>query len=210
MNMTVENDKNVNIDGSRTTTIGRLQDDTVTGDATFLYKAKRTTTVNGLETANLNAHQTVNIKGGRDLTIIDGGDKIDITGNQSFKLDGAQTQDITQTQHVTVKGNQTLDITEGQQTSTINKGQTVNITAGGQHHHHRRRANHYGHRRRSNADGGGWRPDHRHHGECQRNLQNDQQTTISGSLTITAKPSTLPARTACLFRRPPERQLPWL
>ncbi|MBX9332699.1 type VI secretion system tip protein VgrG, partial [Serratia marcescens] len=133
MNMTVENDKNVNIDGSRTTTIGRLQDDTVTGDATFLYKAKRTTTVNGLETANLNAHQTVNIKGGRDLTIIDGGDKIDITGNQSFKLDGAQTQDITQTQHVTVKGNQTLDITEGQQTSTINKGQTVNITAGGQH-----------------------------------------------------------------------------
>ena len=188
MNMTVENDKNVNIDGSRTTTIGRLQDDTVTGDATFLYKAKRTTTVNGLETANLNAHQTVNIKGGRDLTIIDGGDKIDITGNQSFKLDGAQTQDITQTQHVTVKGNQTLDITEGQQTSTINKGQTVNITAGGQH----TTITAGGQTTTVTAGGqtltveaGGQTTDIT--GNVKETYKNDQQTTISGSLTITAK-----------------------
>ncbi|MEG7475691.1 type VI secretion system Vgr family protein, partial [Serratia marcescens] len=188
MNMTVENDKNVNIDGSRTTTIGRLQDDTVTGDATFLYKAKRTTTVNGLETANLNAHQTVNIKGGRDLTIIDGGDKIDITGNRSFNLDGPQTKDSTQTQHVRWKGKQTPDITEGQQTSTINKGQTVNITAGGQH----TTITAGGQTTTVTAGGqtltveaGGQTTDIT--GNVKETYKNDQQTTISGSLTITAK-----------------------
>lgn len=179
MNMTVENDKNVNIDGSRTTTIGRKQDDTVTGDATFLYKAKRTTTVDGLETANLNAHQTVNIKGGRDLTIIDGGDKIDITGNQSFKLDGAQTQNITQTQHVTVKGNQTLDITEGQQTSTIKQGQTVNITSGGQH------TTITAGGQELTVKGGGQTATVT--GNVTETYKNDQSTTITGTLTIKAK-----------------------
>lgn len=179
MNMTVENDKNVNIDGSRTTIIGRQQDDTVTGDATFLYKAKRTTTVNGLETANLNAHQTVNIKGGRDLTIIDGGDKIDITGNQSFKLDGAQTQNITQTQHVTVKGNQTLDITEGQQTSTIKQGQTVNITSGGQH------TTISAGGQELTIKGGGQTATVT--GNVTETYKNDQSTTITGTLTIKAK-----------------------
>lgn len=179
MNMTVENDKNVNIDGSRTTTIGRQQDDTVTGDATFLYKAKRTTTVNGLDTANLNAHQTVNIKGGRDLTIIDGGDKIDITGNQSFKLDGAQTQNITQTQHVTVKGNQTLDITEGQQTSTIKQGQTVNITAGGQH------TTITAGGQVLTIEAGGQTATVT--GDVTETYNNNQNTTITGTLTIKAK-----------------------
>lgn len=45
MKVSVENDQQVNIDGNRTTTILKQQQDEVTGNATFHYKGKRTTTV---------------------------------------------------------------------------------------------------------------------------------------------------------------------
>ena len=51
MNISVEN-KTVSIDGCRTTKIGKDQSDEITGDATFHYKQKRTTTVDDVELKN--------------------------------------------------------------------------------------------------------------------------------------------------------------
>ncbi len=40
MNISVENDKAVNIDGHRTTKIGKTQNDEVVGDASFYYQCE--------------------------------------------------------------------------------------------------------------------------------------------------------------------------
>ncbi|KTR62496.1 ImpA family type VI secretion-associated protein, partial [Pantoea ananatis] len=102
MNISVENDKTVAIDGSRTTTIGKEQSDEVTGDATFHYKQKRTTTVDQLESNIFNNGESTEIKNGRKLNLKSGGDESDITGGQKLNLSG--------TREVTISNGDVLNI----------------------------------------------------------------------------------------------------
>ena len=76
--VSVENNKTVNADGNRTTTILKEQKDDVTGDASFYYRAKGTTTVEQDEITTFNNSQTETIKNGRTLNIISGGDNVTI------------------------------------------------------------------------------------------------------------------------------------
>ncbi|MGO4742356.1 type VI secretion system Vgr family protein [Serratia quinivorans] len=123
MNMTVENDKNVKIDGSRFTQIGQLQDHQVVGNATFLFGSLRNTTVTGPETAFYNSGQTVNIKAGRNFTIHDGGDKVNISGNQEILLKGNRNH--------TIEEKQTTLVKKGMETTVEQHGQSTRIDAGG-------------------------------------------------------------------------------
>ncbi|WP_340608872.1 type VI secretion system Vgr family protein [Xenorhabdus bharatensis] len=96
MNISVEKDKTVKIDGKRTTEIKKEQTDTVTGKASFTYKDNRDTTVNGKDTLTIDKGQQRTIKKGRN-TEIDGGDTYKLTGNLTAKIDGNWTQNITGT-----------------------------------------------------------------------------------------------------------------
>ncbi|EOU3685558.1 type VI secretion system Vgr family protein, partial [Cronobacter turicensis] len=111
MNISVENDKTVTIDGSRTTTIGREQKDEVTGDASFYYGKKRTTTVEDVETRTLNNSEITKINNGRKLEITSGGDESKITGNATLHLDGdkKETVDGKKEEHVTGAVNVKID-----------------------------------------------------------------------------------------------------
>ncbi|WP_232092529.1 type VI secretion system Vgr family protein [Serratia ureilytica] len=122
MNMTVENDKNVNIDGSRFTRIGKTQDHQVIGNATFLFGSMRNTTVTGPETATFNSGQQVGIKAGRKFTIHDGGDNVNITGDQTILLKGNR--------HHTIENKQTQLIKQGQDTTIEQYGQSTKIETG--------------------------------------------------------------------------------
>ncbi|WP_234007062.1 type VI secretion system Vgr family protein, partial [Cronobacter turicensis] len=111
MNISVENDKTVTIDGSRTTTIGCEQKDEVTGDASFYYGKKRTTTVEDVETRTLNNSEITKINNGRKLEITSGGDESKITGNATLHLDGdkKETVDGKKEEHVTGAVNVKID-----------------------------------------------------------------------------------------------------
>ncbi|EOC1289380.1 type VI secretion system tip protein VgrG [Cronobacter muytjensii] len=111
MNISVENDKTVAIDGSRTTTIGREQKDEVTGDASFHYGKTRTTTVEDVETRTLNNSEITKINNGRKLEITSGGDESKITGNATLHLDGdkKETVDGKKEEHVTGTVNVKID-----------------------------------------------------------------------------------------------------
>lgn len=122
MNMTVENDKNVNIDGNRFTRIGKTQDHQVIGNATFLFGSMRNTTVTGPETATFNSGQQVGIKAGRQFTIHDGGDNVNITGDQTILLKGNR--------HHTIENKQTQLIKQGQDTTIEQYGQSTKIETG--------------------------------------------------------------------------------
>ncbi|MDF7680753.1 phage baseplate assembly protein V [Enterobacteriaceae bacterium ESL0689] len=74
MRVSVENDQAVSIDGSRTTVILKEQQDDVTGDGIFYYRAKRATQVDQEETSVFNNSQTETIKNGREINITSGGD----------------------------------------------------------------------------------------------------------------------------------------
>ena len=116
MNISVENDKTVSIDGCRTTKIGKDQSDEITGDATFHYKQKRTTTVDGVETKTFNNGENTKITDGRKLDVLSGGDKTTI-------IDGRQT---------TITGKDSLLIKNGGLKQTIESGGLdVTINAGG-------------------------------------------------------------------------------
>ncbi|EOY5465159.1 type VI secretion system Vgr family protein [Cronobacter turicensis] len=111
MNISVENDKTVTIDGSRTTTIGCEQKDEVTGDASFYYGKKRTTTVEDVETRTLNNSEITKINNGCKLEITSGGDESKITGNATLHLDGdkKETVDGKKEEHVTGAVNVKID-----------------------------------------------------------------------------------------------------
>ncbi|CCJ91493.1 type VI secretion system tip protein VgrG [Cronobacter turicensis] len=89
MNISVENDKAINIDGHRLTKIGKTQSDEVVGDASFYYQAKRTTIVDKEETATFNQGQATLISNGRKLKITDGGDVSNIIGNVATLIEGS-------------------------------------------------------------------------------------------------------------------------
>ena len=122
LKVSVENDKTVNVDGNRTTTILKEQKDDVTGDASFYYRAKRTTTVDQEETTTFNNSQTETIKNGRKLNIISGGDTVNIKEGRITDVEG------TDLHHVTELVTEKFD---GGLNTTIAKGVALNITSNG-------------------------------------------------------------------------------
>ena len=123
MMVSVENDQTVNIDGNRTTTIKKTQTDEVRQDATFYYKAKRTTTVDDVEAKSFNNSEITSIKNGRKLTIENDGDESSITGDRKLILNGNNSREIS--------GNDTTHI-KGMHDKTIDSGERITITSGGQ------------------------------------------------------------------------------
>lgn len=94
MNISVEKDKKVTIDGNRTTEIKKQQKDTVKGDANFTYKANHETTIEGKDTLTIKKGQHETIKNGRK-TEIDGGDTYKLKGKLDAKINGDWVQNIT-------------------------------------------------------------------------------------------------------------------
>ncbi|CDG17748.1 type VI secretion system Vgr family protein [Xenorhabdus doucetiae] len=94
MNISVEKDKKVTIDGNRTTEIKKQQKDTVTGNASFTYKANHETTISGKDTLTVESGQQETIKDGRK-TEINGGDTYKVNGDLKATINGNWVQDIT-------------------------------------------------------------------------------------------------------------------
>ncbi|EOC1351346.1 type VI secretion system Vgr family protein [Cronobacter dublinensis] len=134
MNISVENDKAVNIDGHRTTKIGKTQNDEVVGDASFYYQAKRTTTVDKEETATFNQGTTTTISKGRKLTITDSGDVSDIKGNVTTTIDGSVNTKIKNGwQYLTLEdGSMWVKISTGGRGVEIQNGDELLVHSGGQ------------------------------------------------------------------------------
>ncbi|RCX01456.1 MULTISPECIES: type VI secretion system Vgr family protein [Kosakonia] len=136
MKVSVENDKTVNIDGNRTTTILKEQKDDVTGDASFYYRAKRTTTVDEAETTTFNNSQTETIKNGRTLNITSGGDVVtvkegritEVEGTESHHVTGLVTEKFDSGQMTTIEGGLTVDVNSGNWTQNVNGG-TITISS---------------------------------------------------------------------------------
>ncbi|MDC6108672.1 type VI secretion system Vgr family protein [Serratia rubidaea] len=140
MRVSVENNKDVTIDGTRTTTILKEQKDDVTGDAVFNYHATRTTTVDKKETKTFKDGEKTTITNGRDLEITSGGDLVKvkdkrdttIIGDETHHVTGKITQDFDSGQVTNIKaGGKTETITDGGKTETIIAGGlTVNVNDG--------------------------------------------------------------------------------
>ncbi|OTA19580.1 type VI secretion system substrate VgrG1b [Xenorhabdus beddingii] len=94
MNISVEKDKKVTIDGNRTTEIRQQQQDTVIGDANFTYRANHDTTIDGKDTLTVKTGQQETIKKGRN-TEISGGDTYSLKGNLNATIKGSWIQNIT-------------------------------------------------------------------------------------------------------------------
>ncbi|NQE83176.1 ImpA family type VI secretion-associated protein, partial [Pantoea ananatis] len=127
MNISVENDKTVAIDGARTTTIGKEQNDEVTGDATFHYKQKRTTTVDQLESNIFNNGESTEIKNGRKLNLKSGGDESDITGGQKLNLNGTREVTISNGDILNIQAEGRKQYINGNVEEKINGNVGVNI-----------------------------------------------------------------------------------
>ncbi|WPG19177.1 type VI secretion system tip protein TssI/VgrG [Kosakonia cowanii] len=130
MKVSVENDKTVNVDGNRTTTILKEQKDDVTGDASFYYRAKRTTTVDQEETTTFNNSQTETIKNGRKLNITSGGDNVTIKDGRETNIDGAELHHVTEKLTERYDSGQETTIATGGRTETIQGNVTTNINKG--------------------------------------------------------------------------------
>ena len=123
MKISVENDQHVNIDGCRTTTIGKEQSDTVVGDSSFHYQKKRTTKVEDLELKEYNNGEETIIKNGRKTDIQNGGDIRKIKGDRKLTLDGNNNEEVL--------SNETIHI-NGKKETTIGNGDVFTIKSGGQ------------------------------------------------------------------------------
>ncbi|HBR7310336.1 TPA: type VI secretion system Vgr family protein [Klebsiella aerogenes] len=123
MKISVENDKHVNIDGCRTTTIGKEQSDTVVGDSSFHYQKKRTTKVEDLELKEYNNGEETIIKNGRKTDIQNGGDIRKIKGDRKLTLAGNNNEEVL--------SNETIHI-NGKKETTIGNGDVFTIKSGGQ------------------------------------------------------------------------------
>ncbi|MGP0153092.1 type VI secretion system Vgr family protein [Pantoea ananatis] len=110
MNISVENDKTVNIDGNRNTIIGKEQKHEVKGDASFHYKQKRTTVVDGSETKTFNDGEFSKVTNGRSMDIVSGGEKIKIKGDQDIRIAGDKNYNQIGNQNSTVEGNIKEDV----------------------------------------------------------------------------------------------------
>ncbi|OOL21678.1 ImpA family type VI secretion-associated protein, partial [Klebsiella aerogenes] len=95
MKISVENDKYVTIDGSRSTVISKDQSDDVTGKAIFNYHNLRTTTVDMKETEIFKNGQKVEITNGREFEIKSGGDDMKIKGNRKTTITGDEEHHVT-------------------------------------------------------------------------------------------------------------------
>ncbi|MDC9593293.1 type VI secretion system Vgr family protein [Xenorhabdus sp. IM139775] len=94
MNISVEKDKKVTIDGNRTTEIKKQQNDSVTGNADFTYKANHKTAITGKDTLTVDGGQQETINSGRK-TKINGDDTYKVSGDLKATIDGNWVQDIT-------------------------------------------------------------------------------------------------------------------
>ncbi|MDN2486479.1 type VI secretion system tip protein VgrG [Kosakonia sacchari] len=131
MKVSVENDKTVNIDGNRTTTILKEQKDDVTGDASFHYRAKRTTTVDEAETTTFNNSQTETIKNGRTLNITSGGDVVTVKEGRITEVEGTESHHVTGLVTEKFDSGQMTTIAAGGRNETINGGVTIDVEGGG-------------------------------------------------------------------------------
>ncbi|MDP9567410.1 UNVERIFIED_ORG: type VI secretion system secreted protein VgrG [Kosakonia oryzae] len=130
MKVSVENDKTVNVDGNRTTTILKEQKDDVTGDGTFYYRAKRTTTVDDAETTTFNNGQTETIKNGRTLDITSGGDTVTIKGGRTTNIEGTELHHVTDKLTEKYDSGQETTIAAGGRKETIDGGVTIDVNSG--------------------------------------------------------------------------------
>ncbi|CAI0984638.1 type VI secretion system Vgr family protein [Serratia ficaria] len=122
MNISVENDKTVAVDGNRTTTIQKEQKDEVFGNATFLFHGTRTTTVDKPETKTFKDGEKVTITNGRTSDITSGGETVTIKGKRSVDTDGEESH------HVTGKLTENFD--KGLETTVAANGKKETITGG--------------------------------------------------------------------------------
>ncbi|MBN3177916.1 type VI secretion system tip protein VgrG, partial [Pectobacterium parmentieri] len=125
MSISVENDKTIAIEGCRTTTIGKEQSDKVTGDATFHYKQKRTTTVDDAEINTFNNGEFTTIKNGRTLKITSGGDEISINGDKKTRIKGDEKRELSGSLNEGVEGDVVVNI-NGNWDQTVVSGK-INI-----------------------------------------------------------------------------------
>jgi len=130
MKVSVENDKTVNVDGNRTTTILKEQKDDVTGDGTFYYRAKRTTTVDDAETTTFNNGQTETIKNGRTLDITSGGDTVTVKGGRTTNIEGTELHHVTDKLTEKYDSGQETTIAAGGRKETIDGGVTIDVNSG--------------------------------------------------------------------------------
>ncbi|WP_234455470.1 type VI secretion system Vgr family protein [Kosakonia sp. LAM2021] len=133
MKVSVENDKTVNIDGNRTTTILKEQKDDVTGDASFHYRAKRTTTVDDAEVKKFNNGEKITITNGRRLEITSGGDESKISDRKVDFIYGPRSATIDSGDYLTIKANGQEQNIEGNVSVNINGNWVQKITNGGVH-----------------------------------------------------------------------------
>jgi len=129
MHISVENDKTVNIDGSRTTNIKRDQKDDVTGDATFHYHKTRTTTVDEKETKTFNNGEQTTVFKGRQLDI-DNGDKVYVKQKRDTTIEGDETHHVTQRITENYDLGQTTIVGGDGRNETINGGVVINVPSG--------------------------------------------------------------------------------
>ncbi|MCA4824384.1 MAG: type VI secretion system tip protein VgrG [Serratia rubidaea] len=122
MNISVENDKTVAIDGNRTTTIQKKQKDEVIGDATFIYHGTRTTTVTKKETKTFEDGEKVTITNGRSSEIASGGEKLKVKGDRELKTDGEEKHHVT--------GKMTEEFDKGLETTIAAVGKKETISGG--------------------------------------------------------------------------------
>ena len=130
MKISVENDKTVNIDGNRTTKIMKEQKDDVTGDATFHYYQKRTTTVDNSETKFFNNGEQTTIDKGRVLKILNGGDTVEVTDRRDTTIHGNELHHVTGKLSENYDQGQETTISSGGRKETIQGAVIVNIDSG--------------------------------------------------------------------------------
>lgn len=130
MNISVENDKSVKIDGSRSTKILKEQDDDITGNANFHYRAKRFTTVEQEESTTFNNGLTETIKNGRKLNITSGGDAVTVKGGRTTRIEESEVHHVTDKLTEKYDNGQETTIAAGGKGQTINGGLNVIIKSG--------------------------------------------------------------------------------
>ncbi|MGG6175234.1 type VI secretion system Vgr family protein [Pantoea allii] len=134
MNISVENDKTVNIDGNRTTIIKKKQQDNVTGSVTLNYEDVWNTTVTNAVSNFFNGGENTYIQKGRKLEVSSGGEDIKINGGSQKEINGNEDYKVigNKTHHVTGAVDETIDSGLKQ---TINNGVLINVDSGNWEQH---------------------------------------------------------------------------
>lgn len=122
MTVSVENDQSVCIDGNRTTTIRKEQNDDVTGNAGFHYHQKRTLNVDNGD------HTT--IQNGRTLKILSGGDSVEVTSYRETTINGKESHHVTGKLTETYDQGQETTISAGGRKEMIQDGVVINVNSG--------------------------------------------------------------------------------